>query len=122
MTVPGAHRTVEAVWRLEQARIIAGLTRMVRDVGLAEEFAQDALVAALPQWPESGIPPNPGAWLMATAKHQAIDRVRRSETLRRKLAQLGHALKLEQEAAVSPRQRSSRQSPTATPCRTTCCG
>src|SRR5438876_10357239 len=67
MTVPEAHRAVDAVWRLESARIIAGLARLVNDVGLAEELAQDALVAALRQWPESGIPPNPGAWLMATA-------------------------------------------------------
>ena len=67
------HRAIDAVWRIESARIIAGLTRIVRDVGLAEELAQDALVAALEQWPESGIPDNPGAWLMATAKHRAID-------------------------------------------------
>jgi len=67
------HRAIDAVWRIESARIIAGLTRIVRDVGIAEELAQDALVAALEQWPESGIPDNPGAWLMATAKHRAID-------------------------------------------------
>jgi predicted RNA polymerase sigma factor len=68
------HRAIDAVWRIESARLIAGLARMVRDVGLAEELAQDALVAALEQWPESGVPDNPGAWLMATAKHRAIDR------------------------------------------------
>jgi len=68
-----AHRTIDAVWRIESARIIAGLARLVRDVGLAEELAQDALVAALEQWPVEGIPARPGAWLMLTAKHRAID-------------------------------------------------
>jgi RNA polymerase sigma factor (sigma-70 family) len=96
-----AHRAIEAVWRMESARIIAGLTRMVRDLDIAEELAQDALVAALRQWPESGIPPNPGAWLVATAKHQAIDRVRRDERLQRKLAQLGHELQLRQDAVIT---------------------
>lgn len=67
------HRTIDAVWRIESARLIAGLTRIVRDVGLAEDLAQDALVAALERWPETGVPDNPGAWLMATAKHRAID-------------------------------------------------
>jgi RNA polymerase sigma factor (sigma-70 family) len=100
MAVPGAHRAVDAVWRLESARIIAGLARIVRDIDLAEDLAQDALVAALRQWPESGIPPNPGAWLMATAKHQAIDRLRRDERLRRNVGQLGHELRVQQEAAV----------------------
>ena len=71
------HRAIDAVWRIESARLIAGLARIVRDVGLAEELAQDALVAALEQWPESGVPDNPGAWLMATAKHRAIDLLRR---------------------------------------------
>ena len=70
------HRAIDAVWRIESARLIAGLARMVRDVGLAEELAQDALVAALEHWPEDGVPDNPGAWLMATAKHRAIDRLR----------------------------------------------
>jgi RNA polymerase sigma factor (sigma-70 family) len=104
MTVPDAARAVDAVWRLESARIIAGLARIVRDIDLAEDLAQDALVAALRQWPESGIPPNPGAWLMATAKHQAIDRLRRDERLRHNVGQLGHELKVRQEAAafVSP--------------------
>src|SRR5215475_3464284 len=100
MTVPEAHRAVDAVWRLESARIIAGVARLVNDVGLAEELAQDALVAALRQWPESGIPPNPGAWLMATARHQAIDRIRRSERLQRKLDQLGHEARQQQERAI----------------------
>jgi predicted RNA polymerase sigma factor len=76
-----AHRAIEAVWRIESARIIAGLVGLVRDVGLAEELAQDALVAALEKWPAGGIPPNPGAWLMVTAKHRAVDRIRRSERL-----------------------------------------
>jgi RNA polymerase sigma factor (sigma-70 family) len=100
VSVPQARRAIDAVWRLESARIIAGLARVVGDVGLAEELAQDALVAALRQWPESGIPPNPGAWLMATAKHQAIDRFRRDERLRSKLEQLGHELRVQQETAV----------------------
>ena len=72
-------RAIEAVWRIESAHVIAGLARIVRDVGLAEDLAQDALVAAVEQWPESGVPDNPGAWLMATAKHRAIDRLRRNE-------------------------------------------
>ena len=100
MSVPEAHRAIEAVWRLESARIIAGLARLVNDVGLAEELAQDALVAALKQWPESGIPPNPGAWLMSTARHQAIDMIRRNERLARKLEQLGHEFRQRQEGAV----------------------
>jgi RNA polymerase sigma factor (sigma-70 family) len=98
--VPEAHRAIDAVWRLESARIIAGLARLLNDVGLAEELAQDALVAALRQWPESGIPPNPGAWLMATARHQAIDLIRRNERLGRKLEQLGHEFRQRQESAV----------------------
>jgi RNA polymerase sigma-70 factor (ECF subfamily) len=92
VTAADTHRAIDAVWRLESARIIAGLTRIVRDVGLAEELAQDALVVALEKWPESGIPDNPGAWLMATAKHRAIDRVRRERLLEAKREQLGHAL------------------------------
>jgi predicted RNA polymerase sigma factor len=72
--LPRTHRTIDAVWRIESARLIAGLARIVRDVGLAEELAQDALVVALEKWPESGVPDNPGAWLMATAKNRAIDR------------------------------------------------
>ncbi|MER5767946.1 RNA polymerase sigma factor [Streptomyces sp. NPDC001985] len=87
-----AANAVETVFRIESARIIAGVTRIVRDVGIAEEIAQDALVAALEQWPESGVPERPGAWLMATAKHRAIDLVRRKETYARKLAQVGRAL------------------------------
>ena len=77
MPTSETHRAIEAVWRIESARLIAGLARIVGDIGLAEDLAQDALVAALEQWPESGVPDNPGAWLMATAKHRAIDQVRR---------------------------------------------
>ena len=98
--MPEAHRAVDAVWRLESARIIAGLARIAGDVGLAEDLAQDALVAALRQWPESGIPPNPGAWLMATAKHQAVDRLRRDQRLQRNVDLLGHELRTRQQAAV----------------------
>ena len=86
--------TIDAVWRIESARVIAGLARMVRDVGLAEELAQDALVAALEQWPAEGVPRNPGAWLMAIGKRRAIDRLRREETLERKLGELGHELEI----------------------------
>jgi RNA polymerase sigma factor (sigma-70 family) len=101
VTAAGAHRTVEAVWRIESARLIAGLTRMVRDVGLAEELAQDALVAALENWPESGVPDKPGAWLMATAKRRAIDHLRRGKLLERKHEELGRDLENQQEMAVS---------------------
>jgi len=91
-TTRAAARTVEAVWRIESARLIAALARTVRDIGLAEDLAQDALVAALEQWPESGVPDNPGAWLMAVAKRRAVDRVRRQITLDRKLEQIGRDL------------------------------
>jgi RNA polymerase sigma factor (sigma-70 family) len=97
MTATDIHRTIEAVWRIESARLIAGLARMVRDVGLAEELAQDALVAALERWPESGVPDNPGAWLMATAKHRAIDRLRRSKLLQRKHEELARELEDERD-------------------------
>jgi len=86
------NRAIEAVWRIESARLIAGLARIVRDVGLAEELAQDAVVAALEQWPRSGVPDNPGAWLMTTAKRRAVDHIRRDQTLERKLAELGRDL------------------------------
>jgi RNA polymerase sigma-70 factor, ECF subfamily len=92
------HRAIDAVWRIESARLIAGLARIVRDVGLAEELAHDALVAALEQWPGSGVPANPGAWLMATAKHRAIDLLRRGKRLDRKHEELGR--ELEAEAAA----------------------
>jgi len=91
------HRTIEAVWRIESARLIAGLAHIVRDVGIAEELAQDALVAALEQWPTDGVPRNAGAWLMATAKHRAIDRLRRHKLMDRKHEQLGRSLQLEEE-------------------------
>src|SRR5512146_837357 len=84
-----AHRAIETVWRIESARLIAALTRMVRDVGLAEDLAQDALVAALENWPAQGVPDNPGAWLLATAKRRAIDHVRRGKMLERKHSELG---------------------------------
>ncbi|MGN6275886.1 MAG: RNA polymerase sigma factor [Solirubrobacterales bacterium] len=84
-----ARRAIEAVWRIESARLIAGLARMTGDVGLAEDLAQDALVAALEKWPQSGVPENPGAWLMATAKNRAIDRMRREQTYARKLEEIG---------------------------------
>src|SRR5438445_548336 len=89
LTGPDIRRAIDAVWRIESPRLIAGLARMVRDVGLAEDLAQDALVAALEQWPESGVPDNPGAWLMATAKHRAIDHFRRNQRLERKHEELG---------------------------------
>ena len=99
MTATDTHRAIDAVWRIESARIIAVLARIVRDVGAAEELAQDALVAALEQWPAAGVPRNPGAWLMATAKHRAIDRLRRSKLLERKHEQLGYELEAAQGAA-----------------------
>src|SRR5271168_566177 len=95
------HKAIDAVWRIESARLIAGLARMVRDIGLAEELAQDALVAALEQWPAAGIPDNSGAWLMATAKHRALDRLRRSKLLERKHGELGRELQAQQELAVA---------------------
>jgi RNA polymerase sigma factor (sigma-70 family) len=95
------HRSIEAVWRIESAKLIAGLMRLVRDVGLAEELAQDALVVALEQWPASGVPDNPGAWLMATAKHRAIDRLRRDKRLDQKQEEVGRELDARQEASVS---------------------
>ena len=101
MSIPETHRVIEAVWKIESARLIAGLARMVRDVGLAEELAQDALVVALERWPESGIPDNPGAWLMATAKHRAIDLLRRNQLLDRKHAELGRELKTRQDLAMA---------------------
>jgi len=98
VTASDTNRSIDAVWRIESARLIAGLARMVRDVGVAEELAQDALVAALERWPESGIPDNPGAWLMATAKHRAIDRFRRNKLLQRKHEELGRELEIEEMA------------------------
>ena len=94
------HRTIEAVWRMEAAKIIAGVARMVRDVGLAEELAQDALVSALEHWPEAGVPDNPGAWLMATAKNRALDRLRRDKLAQGKHEEIGHELEAQQALIV----------------------
>jgi len=101
VTVADTHRAIDAVWRIESAKLIAGLTRLVGDVGLAEDLAQDALVIALERWPESGIPEKPGAWLMATAKHRAIDQLRRGKMLDRKHVQVGHEMEIRQETAAS---------------------
>jgi RNA polymerase sigma-70 factor (ECF subfamily) len=94
VTAGRVNRTIDAVWRIESARLIAGVARIVRDVGVAEDVAQEALVAALEQWPESGVPDNPGAWLMGTAKHRAVDRVRRAEVHERKTRELGHEIEI----------------------------
>src|SRR5919201_2743216 len=95
MTASDTHRTIDAVWRIESPRLIAGLARIVRDVGLAEELAQEALVAALEKWPASGVPDNPAAWLMATAKNRAIDELRRGKRLEQKHEELGHDMDVE---------------------------
>ncbi|WP_438004733.1 RNA polymerase sigma factor [Sorangium sp. So ce321] len=100
MTAPDVHRAIHAVFRIESARLIAGLARMVRDVGLAEELAQDALVTALERWPGSGVPDNPGAWLMATAKRRAIDELRRNKRLERKHEELGHEIEAQRAQAA----------------------
>jgi RNA polymerase sigma-70 factor (ECF subfamily) len=100
MTVTDAHRAIDAVWRIESAKLIAGLARIVGDIGQAEDLAQDALVIALEKWPDMGVPDNPGAWLMATAKHRALDLLRRQKLLERKHEQLGHELDSHQESAV----------------------
>src|SRR5207245_1676031 len=92
-----AHRAIEAIWRIESARLIAGLARIVGDMGTAEELAQDALVAALEQWPTAGVPERPGAWLMGTAKHHAIDLIRRRQTLERKHEEIGRDAERAQE-------------------------
>src|SRR6184192_961174 len=97
MTSSATHRAIDAVWRIESARLIAGLTRIVRDVAVAEDLAQDALVAALEQWPASGVPDNPGAWLMAIAKRRAFDHFRRNKRLERKHEELGQELETRQE-------------------------
>ena len=95
------HGAIEAVWRIERSRIVAGVARLVRDVGLAEDLAQDALIAALEHWPQESVPDNPGAWLMTTAKRRALDRLRRDQNLARKLEEIGHDLEA-QEALVVP--------------------
>ena len=94
MPTNDVNRTIDAVWRIESARLIAGLARIVRDVGVAEDLAQEALLTALEQWPESGVPDNPGAWLMGTAKHRAVDRVRRAEVHERKTRELGREIEI----------------------------
>src|SRR6516162_9769844 len=99
MTATDTHRTIDAVWRIESARLIAGLARIVRDVGIAEDLAHDALVAALERWPEVGIPDNPGAWLMATAKHRAIDSLRRTSRMDRTHDALDATLESQLEGA-----------------------
>jgi RNA polymerase sigma factor (sigma-70 family) len=101
VTGQDSRAAVEAVWRLESARIIAGLARLLRDVGLAEELAQDALVEALEKWPQTGIPANPGGWLMVAAKHRAIDRLRRDDALAGKITEIGYELRDRQRSAVS---------------------
>lgn len=108
----GTAATVETVFRIESPRVIAAVTRLVRDVGIAEELAQDALVAALEQWPRDGVPDNPGAWLMAAAKNRAVDLIRRRENYARKLAEIGRDL----ETTAPP-----RSPPTPTTSTTTCC-
>jgi RNA polymerase sigma factor (sigma-70 family) len=97
VTASATYRTIDAIWRIESSKIIAGLARMVRDVGLAEDLAQDALIIALEKWPESGIPDNPGAWLMATAKRRAIDQLRRNKVRDRKYEEFGHEIDLQHE-------------------------
>ncbi|PYQ32361.1 MAG: RNA polymerase subunit sigma-24 [Acidobacteria bacterium] len=101
MTATDTHLAIDAIWRIESPRLIAGLARIVRDVGVAEDLAQDALIVALERWPESGVPDNPGAWLMATAKHRAIDLLRRRTLLERKHEELGRELEARQEIGVA---------------------
>jgi predicted RNA polymerase sigma factor len=111
VTATDTHRAIEAVWRIERAKLVAGLTRLVRDVGLAEELAQDALVVALERWPHSGVPGKPGAWLMATAKHRAIDHLRRCRRLDHKHEELAREVeaRLETTARWRWRWRSARR-------------
>ena len=101
MVATDTHQAIETVWRIESARLIAGITRVVKDVGLAEDLAGDALVAALEQWPEQGVPNNPGAWLMAIAKRRAIDRIRRNALAERKQDELGRDFEERQEATAA---------------------
>src|SRR5262245_33498062 len=101
MAADDTHRAIDAVWRIESPKLIASLTRMVRDIGVAEDLAQDALVAALEQWPREGTPRNPGAWLMAAAKHRAIDYFRRNKLLERKHEEIGRDLDAEREQQVA---------------------
>jgi predicted RNA polymerase sigma factor len=110
VTATDTHRTIDAVWRIESAKLIAGLTRIVRDVGLAEDLAQDALLAALEQWPKSGVPDNPGAWLMAIGKRRAIDVMRRGPMMDRKHAEIGTTSRRSRKARSrsSPRRSTIR--------------
>ena len=110
------HRAIDAVWRIESARLIAGLTRIVRDVAVAEDLAQDALVAALEQWPQSGIPDNPGAWLMATAKRRGIDALRRRVALERKHELIGRELQTLAAARPARPRRAASTTSTTTSC------
>jgi RNA polymerase sigma-70 factor, ECF subfamily len=105
MSASDAHRAIEAVWRIEAPRLIAGLARIVRDVGIAEDLAQEALVAALQQWPDAGVPRNPAAWLMTAAKHRGIDHWRRTRLLERKHEELAYELDAEREAAAADLDR-----------------
>src|SRR6267142_7285673 len=102
--VSATHSAIDAVWRIESAKVIAGVARMVRDIGLAEEFAQQALLAALETWPGTGVPDSPGAWLMATAKNRALDHFRRAKLLERKHEELTGEMELEQEIATADRE------------------
>src|ERR1700761_8924668 len=102
-------KTIEAVWKIESTRLIAGVARVTRDIGVAEELAQDALVAALEQWPEEGIPENPGAWLMTAAKRRAIDRLRRNQMLERKHAEIARELEVRQQQLAEALDRSLDQ-------------
>jgi RNA polymerase sigma factor (sigma-70 family) len=109
MSNPDISRSIDAIWRIEAAQVIASLARMLRDVGLAEEFAQDALVIALEQWPRSGIPDRPGAWLLTTARHRAIDHLRRRNTLTRTHEMLGHELEMDQQDSNDPLDAVARE-------------
>ena len=119
-TSEATHRAIDAVWRIEAAKVIAGVARMVRDVGLAEELAQDALVAALEHWPDDGVPDNPGAWLMRTAKNRALDRLRQEALHARKHEELGADLRrCRRTSSRTSSTRSPRRAPTTSA--TTCC-
>ena len=109
VTATDTHTAIDAVWRIESPRLIAGLARIVRDIGVAEELAQDALVAALEQWPASGVPRNPGAWLMAAAKHRAIDHLRRNKRIERKHEELGRDLETQQTKAALEMEASAQK-------------
>src|SRR5262245_52638859 len=100
MTEADTHRAIDAVWRIESARLVAGLARMLHDVGQAEDFAQDALLAALKEWPQSGLPDNPGAWLMTAAKHRALDHLRRKIMIEAKHSELGREEEARQKFAA----------------------